>query len=122
MTPADIPEGIPERIPGETPADYLKRLREYEKDFRDITRIRSDVFKEASRRSKRIGSAYERIIIEKTVREALRSPKKKERFYQVPDRLESLGIFAPLFLLLSLIWQNKTGTDQRFTNGIELRK
>lgn len=120
MTPADIPEEIPARLPGETPADYLKRLRDYERDFKEINRIVSDVRKEGQKRQKRIDSAYERIVIEKAVRKALRSPR--ERFYQVPDRFESLGLFAPLFLLISLIWQNKTHTDQRFINGIEVRK
>lgn len=120
MTPADIPEEIPARLPGETPADYLKRLKDFERDFKEINRIVSDVNKEASRRQKRIESAYERVVIEKAVRRALRSPR--ERFYQVPDRLEAFGLFAPLFLLISLIWQNKTHTDTRFKNGLEVRK
>jgi hypothetical protein len=120
------PEGIPERIPGESPAAYLDRLKSFQSEIQQIDRIKEDIEKELSRRARRIDSITERIVIEKEIRRSLRDPPKKgspgDRFYWIPDKPGALLIFAPLFILISLVWQNITKTDTRFNNGAALSR
>jgi hypothetical protein len=113
----EVPAGIPVRAPNESPADYLRRLREYQ-DQEDIVKT---ALKEAQRREKRIRSTVERVIIEKEVRRALKGPgAHKARFYQLPKDPGGLLIFLPLYLLLSIVWQNITHTDAGINKRIGL--
>lgn len=115
---------IPERDPGERADQYLHRLNEYEK-------IQQRALKEARRAENRINSEVERILIERAVKEALRPPRARYypgikpraiRWYSIPRgrALLPLLIFAPLYILLSLIYQNITNTDNRYKTGISL--
>jgi len=109
MMPEDIPNGIPARLPGESAGDYLDRLKQYQSKEELVKQTQ----KEIARSQKRIRSEVERILIQKEVRAALRTRSRTHsaRFYQMPAHPEGLLIFAPLYILLSLIWQNITRTD-----------
>jgi len=115
---------IPPRIPGESAAAYLARLKTYEDEIQQIDRLTEEIKKTLARRQKRIASITERVIIEREVRRALKDPSRGpvERFYWLPSKPEALGPLAPLFILISLIWQGSTKTDQRFRRGLEIRK
>jgi hypothetical protein len=113
---------IPERDPGERADQYLHRLNEYEK-------IQQKALKEAQRAENRINSEVERILIERAVKEALRPPvrprgidPRSTRWYKLPARLESLGPLAPFYILISIVWQNITKTDNRYKRGITLSR
>lgn len=93
---------IPARAPGESADHYLNRITEE-------TRIRAMALKEKGRIERRIRSNVERVIIERAVREAMprayvRSPAA--RGYKIPDRLWWALIFAPLYLLGSIVFQD----------------
>jgi hypothetical protein len=108
---------IPPRAPGESADHYLNRVTEE-------TRIRAMAIKEAVRIERRIRSNVERVIIERAVRDALRDPRKnnRSRFYSVPNKPGLLFIFAPVFILLSLIFQDITKTDNRFKKGAAISR
>lgn len=107
MRPNDLPSGVPERLPGETPGAYLQRLKEYQSKEDMICEIEREI----KRSQKRIRSEVERVVIRQEVRSALKKHDRSARFYQLPAHPEYLLIFAPLYILLSIIWQNITRTD-----------
>lgn len=121
MNIKDVSNGIPVRAPGESPIDYLQRLKDYQSN-EDIVKL---AIKEADRREKRIRSMVERVLIEKEVRKALsaRDPRgKKARFYRIPNHPEMLFIFAPLYLLLSIIFQDITHSDIAIDQRVAITK
>jgi hypothetical protein len=100
MGPAEYE--IPARDPGETADHYLNRVTEE-------TRIKAMALKEKGRIERRIRSNVERVIIERAVREAMprayvRSPPA--RGYNVPKNLWWALLFAPLYLLGSILFQD----------------
>lgn len=97
---------IPARAPGESADHYLNRVTEE-------TRIRAMALKEKGRIERRIRSNVERIIIERTVRQSMKEERPRAyikgpraRGYNVPDRLWVFLIFAPLYLLISILFQD----------------
>jgi hypothetical protein len=109
---------IPARAPNETADHYLNRVTEE-------TRIRAMAIKEAGRIERRIRSNVERVIIERAVRDAMKRPRNRQdrsRWYSVPNRPGPFFIFAPLFILLYLIFQDITKTDKRFKKGAAISR
>ncbi len=101
------PSILPERLPGEAPDRYLQRLKEFQSQESMVQEIE----KEIARSHKRIRSEVEKAIIQREVRSALKLPSRSARFYQLPKQPERLLLFAPLYILCSIIWQNLTRTD-----------
>lgn len=113
---------IPERAPRERADQYLERLRTYES-------LEARARKEAIRAERRINSEVERILIERAVKKALRGAPRGSginpramRYYSIPRSraLIPLGIFSPLFILISLVFQNITRVDNRYKTGISI--
>lgn len=112
----NLETSIPARGPNESPADYLKRLREYEDQEKQIGRALKDL----NRRERLINNTIDRVLIEKQVRSALRGRERRTRFYDLPKEPGALLIFLPLYLLLSIVWQNVTHTDPRMKKGFAI--
>lgn len=106
----DIEIPIPARDPGERADHYLIRLQSWEA-------LQAQTQKEIARQERRIRSEVERALINRAVREAYKKPREPPRafiknprgprLYYIPDNLWILLIFAPLYLLISIIWQDK---------------
>jgi hypothetical protein len=105
----DIQIPIPAREPGERADLYLIRLQSWEA-------LQEQTKKEIARQERRIRSEVERALIKRAVREAYKprpAPRafiknpRGPRYYRIPDNLWILLIFAPLYLLISIIWQDK---------------
>lgn len=97
---------FPEREEGERADHYLVRVQSWES-------LRAKIEKEEARQERRIRSEVERALIQRAVKLSL--PNKPRAFiknprgprgYKVPDNLWILLIFAPLYLLISIIWQD----------------
>lgn len=115
---------IPARGPNEAPDQYLKRLQDYDRLMREAE-------KEIKRQERRIRSEVERVLIDRAVKDALparprgrpREDPRGSRWYRLPGPGAGvLLIFYPLYLLLSLIWQNVTKTDNRYDQGLTISR
>lgn len=99
---------FPEREEGERADHYLVRVQSWES-------LRSQAEKERARQERRIRSEVERALIQRAVKLSLpNKPRARAfiknprgpRYYHIPDNLWVLLIFAPLYLLISIIWQD----------------
>lgn len=116
----EIPAGLPERGPGETPAAYLARI----KSLNTVDKTKGEIEKEIARSERRIRSAVEKRLIEIHVREALntKGPGPRPVTWYNLDGIAAAGLFAPLLILVKIVWQNITGYDPRVDRGFSLSK